>query len=412
MPLALGTVVKESLNSREWIDDKEFRSSVESVVRKPGWGLRVPGVGEVLGWGFRMIVGEGREGKENGLLEQGKASWKVVLISNLELAASEITGRMSRPEKRGRTEQIFSKKAFQEEFKDVLPAAQEGRGKLSDEDTDLLLKFLQRDKGVLVSDGITIRFLSPGENSTKGITLEDSTIASLKSLIHDLNSQTTLLTTKIDALTLSAKEAVAKKNRISALSLLRSKKLAETTLQKRHATLAQLEDVFNSIEQANDQVELMKVMQDSTTVLRGLNKEVGGVERVDEVVEELREQMGVVSEVGDVIAEVGGMNSVDESEVDGELEEMERVEREKREAVEAKARAEREAKEKVEREERETREAEETRRRLEELEEVEREAVARRKEKEAAAEKSLDDSTELLSKISLGQNAEPEGTVG
>lgn len=390
MPLALGTVVQESLKGRDWVEGKVFRTSVESVLPKPGW--RLPGVGEVLGWGFRLLIGGGGGGKENELLEKGKAQWKVVILSNLEIAASEVTRRMAQPGRSGRAEKIFSRAAFREEFGDVLQAEK----KLSDEDLGLLLKYLSRDKQVLVTDGATIRFLDAGEKEgEKGISEEDTTIASLKALISDLEAQTTSLSAKIDTLSTSAKEAVARKNRLQALSFLRSKKLAETTLAKRHATLGQLEEVFTSIEQANDQVELVRVMQDSTKVLKGLNKQVGGVERVDEVVEGLREEMEKVNEIGGVISEVGQMGAVDEGEVDGELEEMERVEREKVEAAEAKAR-----------EEREKKEAEETKRKLDELEKVEREAREEKERKDKEAEKTLDDSTELLRRMALEPNAD------
>ena len=103
-----------------------------------------------------------------------------------------------------------------------------------------------------------------------------------KTLIKDLEMQTEVLTKKVDELAATAKDAVARKNRVSALAVLRSKKLAETTLTKRHATLAQLEEVFSKIEQAADQVELVSIMEASTRVLTGLNEEVGGVERVDD----------------------------------------------------------------------------------------------------------------------------------
>ncbi|KAF4610415.1 hypothetical protein G7Y89_g15706 [Cudoniella acicularis] len=249
----------------------------------------------------------------------------------------------------------------------------------------ILLTYLAREKGVLAFDSQTVKLKAPGEKKAPPITNEDTTIASLKILIQDLETQTTLLAKRVDSLGEIAKEAVTRKNRVSALAALRSKKMAETTLEKRHATLAQLEEVFAKIEQAADQVELVRVMKASTRVLSGLNEEVGGVERVDEVVEKLREQMGSVDEVGDVIAEVGReAGNVDEMEVDDELEAMEREEREKKEA-------------------------EETRKRLDALEEVEREAAAKKAkeaarkqaESDAATEHQLDDSTEILKRMSL-----------
>ncbi|TVY53490.1 Vacuolar-sorting protein SNF7, partial [Lachnellula cervina] len=245
----------------------------------------------------------------------------------------------------------------------------------------------------------TVKLKASGDKSVSGITAEDTSIASLKTLIKDLELQTTVLSRRVDELGITAKEAVARKNRVAALAALRSKKLAETTLTKRHATLGQLEEVFSKIEQAADQVELVNVMEASSRVLSGLNKEVGGVERVDDVVDQLRDQMSQVDEVGNVITEIGqGAGAVDETEVDDELEAMEREEREKREA-----------KERSEREEREKLEAAETRRRLAALEEVEREAAKSKEEVSKKSEESIiGQSVEDTVKQMQGMSLEPK----
>ncbi|EHL01582.1 putative Vacuolar-sorting protein SNF7 [Glarea lozoyensis 74030] len=261
-----------------------------------------------------------------------------------------------------------------------------------------LLTYLQetepqfrKDKGLVVYDDEIVKLKAPGV--TDEITQEDSTIVSLRTLIRDLRIQTKNLTQKVDELTVTAKEAVTRKNRVGALAALRSKKLAESTLEKRHATLSQLEEVFVKIEQAADQVELIRVMEASTRVLTGLNKEVGGVERVDDVVDNLREQMSQVDEVGNVIAEVGRDDIVvDETEVDDELEAMETQEKAKVEAKEQK-----------EREEKEKKEAEETKRKLDALEEVERKAKenASKAAENEHVEEDLEDSIEQLRKVNL-----------
>ncbi|TVY25454.1 Uncharacterized protein LHYA1_G005700 [Lachnellula hyalina] len=331
-PLALGTVVREGVNRGVLVGVKEFES--------------LEGMGRI-----KCMLGG------------------VVVLPNVEAAAKEFVKRIEG--KRSRTDRIYSKAAFSEEFGDVLGKEKD----LSENDFEVFLRFLARDKGLVAWDGKTVKLKASGDKTVSGITAEDTSIASLKTLIKDLELQTTILSRRVDELGMTAKEAVARKNRVAALAALRSKKLAETTLTKRHATLGQLEEVFSKIEQAADQVELVNVMETSSRVLSGLNKEVGGVERVDDVVDQLRDQMSQVDEVGSVITEIGqGAGAVDETEVDDELEAMEREEREKREA-----------KERAEREEKERLEAAETRRRLAALEEVEREAA---KSKEEVSNKS------------------------
>lgn len=318
---------------------------------------------------------------------------KLVLLGNLEQAAKAFEMRTKGV--RGRVEGVWSRTAFVGAFRDLLGADT----RLGDVDFDILLRFLERDKGFISYNSTTVKLRSAGE--ADGITQEDATVASLKTLIADLETQVKILEIRVDELSITARLAVERKNRVSALAALKSKKLAETTLGKRHATLAQLEEVFVKIGQAADQVELVRIMEASTSVLAGLNKQVGGVEKVDDVLEGLREQMGQVNEVGDVLAEQG-REGVDENEVDEELEGMEKVEREKIEAIEKK-----------EREERERKEAEETRKRLDALEEVEKQA---RREKEAteaagakedASEKGIEESMEGLKRMSLEPTTEP-----
>lgn len=157
------------------------------------------------------------------------------------------------------------------------------------------------------------------------MTDQDKTIASLKALIADLNQQITSLLARISTLSANAQRAVKDKNRVSALAALRTKKLNETALAQRSETLSLLEEVYSNIEQAADQVAIVCVMKDSTSVLRNLHTEVGNVDKVDNVVADLRDEMDKVDEVGSIIEAGGqGQNVVDEDAVDEELESLER----------------------------------------------------------------------------------------
>lgn len=185
--------------------------------------------------------------------------------------------------------------------------------------------------------------------------------------------QADALEVKIAELTATAKTALNNRNRISALSAVRSKKLAEHNLQRRFDTLAQLEEVYSRIEQATDQVEYIRVMEASTGVLRGLNTQVGDAAKIDEVVDELREEMSKVDEVGNIMSEAGP--EIDETEIDDELEVLEHKDQEAKDEEEA----------------------EETRKKLTELESLEQTT------KEAARpERDLDSAlTDRLSQMSV-----------
>ena len=287
--------------------------------------------------------------------------------SLLQEAAASIAKKISQ-NPTSLTSRIYSRDLFEAEFSHALSEAKDMT--LSSTDISILVTYLSRDKPILSADNRTIKLKAPDEETPSPITEQDTDIASLRTLITTMNAQVDALTNRVTQLNADVREAVARKNTIQAKKALRSKKLAESTLVERTATLSNLEEVFMQIEQAADQVSIVRVMESSSAVLKSLHSEVGGVEGVEGVVERLREEMDKVDEVGAIINEASA-GKVDENEVEDELAELERVEREK---VEQRERAEREKKEQKEREEREKKEeaeAEITRKRLQELEHLE-----------------------------------------
>ncbi|KAK2774909.1 hypothetical protein FQN53_003385 [Emmonsiellopsis sp. PD_33] len=380
-PVALGTVVDEAIRSNTMIPLETFHTSVTSPfitswIRLPS----PPTLSQVMGWSMKQLRGFISDADGSGRLQ----ARNLVLVDNLKAVAKSILAVASKSHNTS-MDCIYSKEMFTKRFARISGA----QTHLSPLDIDVLLTFLSRDENAIIYDGETIKFKTPGDK-TATLTPHDRTIASLKTVIATLTLQTTQLTTKITTLTQSAQTALANKNRILALSSLRSKKLAEHNLKQRTDTLLQLEEVYMKLEQAADQVEIVRVMEASTGALRSLRERVGGVERVEDVVEELRGEMGKVDEIGGVISEAALV--VDEGELDEELEAMEMREREARDVEEAEA----------------------TRRRLVELErfevegrEREREAEQKEKEKEnvsAGYDSDLDDSIGKLSQMSIEDN--------
>lgn len=138
--------------------------------------------------------------------------------------------------------------------------------------------------------------------------------------MSEINEQISLLKIRIVALGEQSLKAIESKNRSLALTALRSKKAAETVLAMRTNTLFQLEDVYQNIEQASDQVTMIRVMRGSAEVLRSLNAKVGSTQDVEDTLDSLRHEMGQVEDVGTAISHPGQDNGdVDEDKVDEEL---------------------------------------------------------------------------------------------
>jgi charged multivesicular body protein 7 len=318
-PLALGTVLNDAALKKEMIPLREFLTSSESIYRR-SWGMTP---WSVLSWGLRQLGVTGGPQSDDTL-----PSAQLVIISNVDNAAKKMAELAC--EQVGRPDRIYSKKLFVKAFGGML-----GGGRMmSDIDVDILLKFMLRDKGLIAYDGETVKFKASTEKEPLTITTEDTSIASLKTLISDLEIQIETLTQRVEQLSNSAKLAISRKNRVTALAALRSKKLAESNLSRQTATLGQLEEVYAKINQAADQVELVRTLEASANVLKAFHTEMGGIERVDDVMDELKEQMVQVDEITTAVNDLGPAGTVDEDEVDAELKALEgQAEEQRREEV-------------------------------------------------------------------------------
>ncbi|KAM4055695.1 snf7 domain-containing protein [Hirsutella rhossiliensis] len=307
-PLALGTVIREATAGRDLLPLHDFLHSPQ-IIYERSWS-DLPW--NAMYWALRQV---GILGAVRG--DDKLPKGRFVIVQNVEAASKALAQKTA--ESTSRFGRVFTKSQLRTELLANLVADQQ----LSDTDVDVLLKFLSRDKDMIEYDGQTIRFRETGE--PRGITEEDAAIASIKELTASLKHQASLLDARINQLNQEAKDAVIRKNRITALAALKSKKLAESSLSKRYATLNQLEEVAAKIEQASDQVQLVNIMESSAGALRNLNAKVGGADRVDSVMDRLREQMNDTDEVTAILAESMGA-PVDESEIDEELEALERQE--------------------------------------------------------------------------------------
>lgn len=301
-----------------------FQSAEESIYHKR-W---IPSLGTVGSWLLHQTgLWSTSSFDKNGKLVPGR----LVLVEVLENLARQVD-TIHTAESHGLTDNIMSKEAFQTMLQNI------GIGSLSPQELECLLLFMQRDKQMLTFNSNTVKFKANSTSDLEAVTEEDASIASIKSLMNTLSAQISALTVKVDALQEKAQNHVRAKNRTAALAALKSKKLAEKNLEQRTATHQQLEEVFLRIEQAADQVQIMQVMQSSATTLKSLNQRVGGVDRVDAIMEDLREQIIQTDEVGQVISEpISDTAILDDTEIDEEFETLQREETAKREELEAEA---------------------------------------------------------------------------
>lgn len=367
--MALGSVFRES--KTDFMPLSEFESATDSIYARERWTM--PGPLQVLSWGLRQV----------GILGDGSDKLLVgryVAVKCLEDAAKVLAERSST--QATRVERVISKK----EFANICNAVLSGGKTMSSDDIDVMLKYLARDTRLVAHNGKTVKFRENASSKVE-ITTEDEAIAELKDLLTSLSLQVETLNNRVEQLTLQAKAYVEKGNRVAAMGILRSKKIVETSLTKQTAALNQLEEVYIKIGQAADQVELVRVLEGSTGILKKLNAEVGGVERVDNIVDELKEQMVQVDEINNVIVQV---DQIDEGEVNDELTVMEAEEVRRREDIKAKEKKAREAKKTADLETR-----------FEALEAETKRAKENRTEASGKVEAVVDESATALKRLSI-----------
>ncbi|EXJ56135.1 hypothetical protein A1O7_09066 [Cladophialophora yegresii CBS 114405] len=341
-PNGLGCVLDDAVAGGVFIDGAEFLGAERSIYARSWVPIPIPSPWAVVRWGLRAVgleVGSGSYAVGGG----GKLrSGTLVVVPALEEVSNRlqplIIGMGS-----ALTDRVVSREAFAQEVGNILMKSREGQSEgegtsISNTDLQVLLRYLARDKQLLSYDGEVVKFKTQASSSgPEPITQEDRSIASLKSLMESLRRQTTSLSERITTLQTQAAQAVKVGNKASALSALRSKKLADRTLQTRLDTLAQLEEIYTKVESAVSQVEILAVMESSASALKTLNAKIGGVERVEDVLDSLRDEVSKVDEVSNVLSEPGAVDQkvlLDEADVDDELEQMEREEREKSQKME------------------------------------------------------------------------------
>ncbi|CAI6227541.1 unnamed protein product [Periconia digitata] len=159
-------------------------------------------------------------------------------------------------------------------------------------------------------------------NSAHKISAQDKAILDMKNQrdkLHQYQKKITILTDREKAI---AKECLARGDTRKAKLALRRKKYQESLLAKTDAQLAQLEQLTSDVEFALVQKDVLYGLQQGSNVLKEINKEMGGIENVEKLMEENAEARAYQQEISDMLA--SKMTNQDEDEVEDELEALER----------------------------------------------------------------------------------------
>lgn len=101
--------------------------------------------------------------------------------------------------------------------------------------------------------------------------------------------------------------------------------MAQNSLGQKTQTVSQLEEIYNKIKEAADQVAVIRAIKSGTEVLHNLHAQIGGVENVEDIMEELQRELTIGKDINDVIEKTSvEASDVNEDAIDEELELLER----------------------------------------------------------------------------------------
>ncbi|RPA79258.1 hypothetical protein BJ508DRAFT_416041 [Ascobolus immersus RN42] len=318
-PVGIATVVREEVNRGNWVDLEDFLKSGE------GWGIGTVagGVLKVVKWGFGLALGGGDGGSvEDEAVKEGR--W--VLVKAVEELANDISKQYS--SRTRKLDRLFTLQTLQQEIYYTHNL------QISATDTKVLATYLSTRMKTTTYDSVKGVLKFPSGTEEKGITQEDTTLLQLKTTLNSLEKSLDTLTEKYDKLKSEARAYMSQTpipNKTRALAALKSAKIVEQNIKTQTDHSVRLEELLAGIESAHNNADMVKAMEAGGLLLKELNQSVGGVERVDEVMDRVREGIEEGKEITDVL---GGAVQVDEGEIEDELEEMIKEEEEKKQMEE------------------------------------------------------------------------------
>ncbi|KAI0807317.1 Snf7-domain-containing protein [Fomes fomentarius] len=325
-PLSIPTVILELCSSKALVPLSDFLSATRSIY-DPGWlPFRIARfvAGKPLWWALGQLGFVDSHGAAFG--DSGTAErWKkvrgdYVAVSLLEAAAERIVERQRQKSTGQVADTLYNVESFRAEF----AGCAFDDAVLSALDVKVVLKYLERDKGMVVVHREVIKFVDEGTAQTSEVTTVDTGILALKTSVEKLHAQVDSLQHRIDQQTQQISDALRQKRKEIAMTRLRARKQLEEVLKKRLSSLDLLQSTLLRVETSAGDIEIVKSYESSTATLRAiLAHPLLQREKIDETMDALDAANADAREVDDAIQlGVGIAQSdagVDDSELEAEL---------------------------------------------------------------------------------------------
>ncbi|KAG7549003.1 hypothetical protein FFLO_03116 [Filobasidium floriforme] len=385
-PKGLASVVDSQLSSTppNYLPLPSFLSSPYPISQTPSLTSRL--ITAPLWWGLSKLNPFGASSSPKGVDEE--KIWKrlrgvrVVHLGLVEEVAQNLISHLASSPPLTPSAHLLTTSSFLSRYSTmVLPScSRSGSSKdqeqvgISERDCKILLRYLQRDKKVLVADekGEVYKIVPLGTDpSDVKVTEADRGTVAIMATLDKLDRQIEGIHEEMISAQTKASTFLKQNQKTIALSYLRSKKQLESVLEKRVGAAEQLRTVLRGIDNAQGDAEIIKAYEMSTSTLRSvLSNPALQRDRVDATMDALADALADQQEIDQAIQSGGQLAlagssagvDVDEDDLEKELEGL--VQEKKREEdIERQSDAKREEERIVERA-REDREIEERLQRL------------------------------------------------
>ncbi|KAI0726646.1 Snf7-domain-containing protein [Fomitopsis betulina] len=303
-PLGLPTAIAELRSSKAYFLLPDFLNSTKSIY-DPGWlpyRLASYVVGKPLWWTLKQLSIVSADETILGDVSY-EEKWKrvmgdYVIVSVLERAADSVLARQRSKGMLSLADALYNMESFREEF----AAHALDNVVLSKLDIRVLVRYLERDRKAVVTQGGVIKFLEPNSTEPPEITAVDTGVLELKTAVEKLEAQVDSIHTKIRQRAEQIKTALQQKRKEIALSHLRAQKQLEALLKQRLGSLDTLHSALLRVEQSAGDVEIMKSYESSTTTLRAILAHPSlQREKIDETMEAMASANEDAKEIDDAI---------------------------------------------------------------------------------------------------------------
>ncbi|KAI0082613.1 hypothetical protein K474DRAFT_1585221 [Panus rudis PR-1116 ss-1] len=342
-PLSLAGVIADLMDSKEYYPLTQFLNSSQSIY-DPGWlPYRIAAyvVGKPLWWALQqlsLVPDDTAGGHESDSQRWKKVSGSYVLRNLVEKAAEGVLAKQRRKSGASLADSLYKFESFKRTFAD---AALEGVT-VSDLDMKVILRYLERDKRVVLVQGDTIKFVDSSDSDSAVISAVDTGLLELKTGVERLEAQVDNIQYQIEQRTEKISAALRRKQKDVALTLLRSRKQLEDLLKKRLASLDTLQSTLLRVEAAAGDVEIMRSYESSTATLRAILAHPSlQREQIDETMEAMYNANADARDIDEAIqmgTEIAqGDIGIDNADLEDELQALvKEAERNRQDTVESK----------------------------------------------------------------------------